>query len=112
MSLSTPSLTTSPEISADAEVASARVAAMAMIAVFMCAPFPTRGEVALKLGTHGSSPWAEAHGTSPATGHLKIPVAGLVPAIHVFRDHSLLTPRDTGAACRGSAPDLRCGSCR
>src|SRR5271167_5092929 len=49
MSLRTPSLTTSPEISAEADVASVRMAATAIIVILICIPFPSDPKIPVQL---------------------------------------------------------------
>src|SRR5271165_7302623 len=49
MSLRTPSLMTSPEIWAMAGAVSARTAATAIIAIFMCIPFSSNPEILVQL---------------------------------------------------------------
>src|SRR5271167_4465409 len=49
MSLRTPSLTTSPEISAEADVASVRMAATAIIVILTCIPFPSDPKIPVQL---------------------------------------------------------------
>src|SRR6516225_10169036 len=49
MSFITPSLTTSPEISAEADVANVRTAATAIIVILICIPFPSDPKILVQL---------------------------------------------------------------